>query len=74
MPFAVVTCIAMRSAHLTATNDFEVMRLGSRMVTAVDVGDCLTSNGVCSAVSWGLLKSVEFQPLLQREPSNNAEW
>lgn len=60
---------------MTATTDFEVMHLDSRMVTAAaavaadDAGDCLTSNGIWSVVLLDLLKSVEFQPLLRREPA-----
>lgn len=63
MPFVAATCIAMRSAY-----DSEVMHSDSTMVTAADAGDCSTSNGIWSVVSWDPLKSVGFQPLLQREP------
>lgn len=70
MPFVAATCIAGRSERLTATNDSVVMHSDSRMVIAVDdAGDCLTSNGFWSVVLLDLLKSVEFQPLLQREPA-----
>lgn len=67
MPFVAATCIAVPSVRWTSTNDSEVMHSDSRMVIAAD--DCLTSDATWTVASLDLLKCVEFQPLLQREPA-----